>query len=265
MELPVKDNSAGEDVIYGPHAVLEALRAGESLRQVLVAEGAERGGARVRVLAAARRAGVPVKRVPAAVLDRAVAGQAGARHQGVAAYTTGYRYRDLNELLARAVRRGEPPFLLALEAVQDVHNLGALLRTGEAVGVHGVLLPGRRAAGVTGAVRKASAGAVAHLAVARVDLPAALDALRGRSIAIVGLDAAGTCRYDQADLSGPLALLVGGEERGLSVGVRRRCDLLVHLPMRGRVDSLNAAVAGSVALYEALRQRSGRSAAAPEG
>jgi 23S rRNA (guanosine2251-2'-O)-methyltransferase len=187
-----------------------------------------------------------------------------ARHQGVVAYLGGYRYRDLAEILARAIRLGEPPFVLVLDALQDVHNLGALLRSAEAAAVHGVVLSDRHGAGVTAAVRKASSGAVAHLAVARIDLSVALDDLRAHGVRLVGLTADGDPTYDQADLSGPLALVVGGEERGLSPAVSRRCHVLVRLPMHGRVASLNAGVAGSIALYEALRQRR-RPVVAPPG
>lgn len=254
-------SSVQEQVLYGRHPVLEALAAGEPLERVLVARGASSRGALAGILAAAREAGVPVQHVPTAVLDRAVAGMGSARHQGVVALGGGYRYADLAEILARAVRAGQPPFVLVLDALQDVHNLGALLRSAEAVGVHGVVLPDHQGAGVTAAVRKSSAGAVTHLAVARADLAAALDDLIARGLTVVGLAAEGAVAYDRADLAGPLALVVGGEGRGLRPMVRRRCRWLVGLPMRGRVSSLNASVAGSVVLYEALRQRAVAAAA----
>jgi 23S rRNA (guanosine2251-2'-O)-methyltransferase len=147
---------------------------------------------------------------------------------------------------------------VALDEVQDVHNLGNLLRSAEAAGAHGALLPEQRSAGVTSAVRKASAGAVAWLPVARVDLPATLDELRRRGLAVIGLDQAAGTSHVEADLTGGLVLVVGGEARGISKAVARRCDALVALPMRGHVASLNAAVAGSVVLYEVRRQRDGR-------
>jgi len=249
-----------EDLVWGRHPVLEALRAGERLREVSVAEGAARAGALGALVDAAGRAGVPVRTVPRAALDRIARG---ANHQGVVARLAEYAYHDLDELLAEAIRRGEPPWLLLLDAVQDVHNLGSLLRTAEAAGVHGVVLADRHAAGVTAAVRKASAGAVAHLRIAQMPLAAALDRLSARGIPIVGLDEAGELEYTAADLTGPLALVVGSEGRGLSRAVAGRVDARVALPMRGRVGSLNAAVAGSIVLYEALRQRTAAGARAP--
>jgi 23S rRNA (guanosine2251-2'-O)-methyltransferase len=249
------------DLIYGRHPVLEALSAGESVAEILVAEGAEARDLLGQILRQARTAGIPVQPLPRAELDRMTAGQGGrgrgggVNHQGVVAVVRDFAYSDLPSILAIGIRRGEPAFILALDAVQDVHNLGNLLRTAEAVGVHGVLLPEREAIGVTGAVRKASAGAAAHLAVARTDLALALDEIAARGIRVVGLDAEGTVDFAAAALGGPLALVVGGEARGLRPVVARRCDTLLRLPMRGRVASLNAGVAGSVVLYEALRQR----------
>lgn len=242
-----------DDLVWGRHPVLEALRAGERLTAVDVAEGVARGAGALReIVAAAGRAGVPVRTVPRAALDRATRGAA---HQGVVGRLSEYAYRDLDELLAEGIRRGEPAWLLVLDAVQDVHNLGSLLRSAEAAGVHGVVLADRHAAGVTAAVRKASAGAVAHLRIARAPLAEALDRLRARGIRIVGLDEAAGESYAAADLTGPLALVVGSEGRGLSRAVAARLDARVALPMRGAVGSLNAAVAGSIVLYEALRQR----------
>lgn len=253
-----------EDLIWGRRPVLEALRAGEALLDVRLAAGVStRAGSLAELVEAARRAGVAVRTVPRSALDREARGAA---HQGVLARVAGYAYQDLDELLAEAIRRGEPPWLLVLDAVQDVHNLGSLLRTAEAAGLHGVVLADRDAAGVTAAVRKASAGAVAHLRIARMPLAEALDRLRARGVRAVGLDEAGEAAYASADLTGPLALVVGSEGRGLSRAVASRLDARVALPMRGRVASLNAAVAGSIVVYESLRQRASHPSAgeAPE-
>ncbi len=247
----------GATLLYGRLPVLEALRAGEAVQEILIASGAETRGSLAEIVRLARQADVPLRRVARPELDRAVAGHGTGNHQGVVALAGEYAYSDLYQILASAIRRGEPPLLLALDRIQDVHNLGSLIRTAEAVGAHGVLLPEHHAAGVTAAVRKASAGTVAWLPVARLDLPAALDELRERGVKVVGLQAESAVPYSAADLSGPLLLVVGGEARGLRPAVVRRCDSLVQLPMRGHVGSLNAAVAGSVVLYEALRQRSG--------
>lgn len=244
------------DLILGRIPVLEALRAQEEVREILLAEGAVERGPLAELVALARRAGVALRHVPRAELDRRAAQVGGSgQHQGVVALVAAFAYTDLDEILARAIRLGEAPLLLALDEVQDVHNLGSLIRTAEAVGAHGVLLPDRRAAGVTPAVRKASAGAVAWLPVARLDLSAALDALAARGLAIIGLDQGAEVAYTDCDLTQGLVLVVGGEARGISKPVARRCTLRAGLPMRGQVAALNAAVAGSVVLYEVLRQR----------
>lgn len=245
------------DVIYGRHPVLEALQSGQVLDELLLAEGVRVDGALAEIVKLARERQLPLKYLPRPALDRLVGRAEGgvANHQGVAARSAGFAYSDLASILARAIRAGEPPLILVLDAIQDVHNLGSLIRSAEAVGAHGALIAERGAAGVTAAVQKASAGAVAHLPVARTDLVTALDQLRQRDVRVVGLDGDAPTILGDADLSGPLALVVGSEGQGLSKAVARRCDALVRLPMRGRVGSLNAAVAGSVALYEALRQR----------
>ncbi|MFI0606798.1 MAG: 23S rRNA (guanosine(2251)-2'-O)-methyltransferase RlmB [Anaerolineae bacterium] len=245
------------DVIYGRHPVLEALQSGRVLDELLLAEGVRVDGALAEIVKLARERQLPLKYLPRPALDRLVGRAEGgvANHQGVAARSAGFVYSDLASILARAIRAGEPPLILVLDAIQDVHNLGSLIRSAEAVGAHGALIAERGGAGVTAAVQKASAGAVAHLPVARTDLVTALDQLRQRGVRVVGLDGDAPITLGEAELGGPLALVVGSEGKGLSKAVARRCDALVRLPMRGRVGSLNAAVAGSVALYEALRQR----------
>ena len=165
-------------------------------------------------------------------------------------------YADLDEILAQADRLQQPPFLLILDAIQDVNNLGSLLRTAEAAGVHGVIIPEHRAAEVNATVVKTSAGASEHLLIAQEkNLTRTIDYLKKRNIWVIGLAGEGKTLYTQADLSGPLALVVGNEGKGISRLVREHCDLLIKLPMQGSINSLNAAVAGSIALYEALRQR----------
>ncbi len=246
------------EALYGRRPVLEALRSDTRVYRVLVADSARVRGALADILAAAEARRVPVERVPRHELD-----QMAPRHQGVVAEVEGYRYARVDDCLARAAERGEKPLLLVLDAVQDVHNLGSLLRTAEAVGAHGVILPKHRAASVTSAVRKASVGAVEHLAVARVtNLVRTLRQLREQGVWVVGLDMAGNQAYDEVDWDMPVAIVVGSEGRGLSRLVRETCDFLVRLPMRGRVESLNAAVAGSIVLYAAWR---GRATTADDG
>jgi len=196
--------------------------------------------------------------VSGATLDR-LAG--GANHQGVVAAAAEFRYVAWEDLLARAALVGEPALLLVLDHLTDPQNFGTLLRTAEAVGVHGIIIPRERAVGITPAVVKASAGAVAHLPIAQVvNLPRTLDALKKQGVWVIGLDAGGPQMYDEVDYNIPLALVVGSEDRGLSRLVREKCDLLVKLPMRGKVESLNAAVAGSIVLYEIWRYRRAASA-----
>lgn len=242
------------EMIYGRNPILEALRANQSVDKILLAEGTKARGVLAEIIALARTKEVPLQWVERRELDKV-----SPHHQGVVAQVGEYQYASMEDILALAQERGEKPLVLILDCLQDVHNLGSLLRTAEAVGAHGVVIPQRRAVGVTAAVRKASAGAVEHLLVARVtNLARTIEGLKEVGLWVIGLDAAGSQTYDQMDLDLPLALVVGSEGRGLGRLVREKCDLLVKLPMRGRVSSLNAAVAGSIVLYEAWRQRAQR-------
>jgi 23S rRNA (guanosine2251-2'-O)-methyltransferase len=187
-------------------------------------------------------------------------------HQGVALVVEARRFAAPDEILARAIRRGEPPFVLALDSLEDPQNLGSLLRSAEAAGVDGVLFPTRRQAPLSPAAVKASAGASEHLLLAPVDdLAGALADLHLRGLRIVGADADAALTYREADLRGPLVLVVGSEGRGLAPPIRRRCDVLIRIPMRGRIASLNAAVAGSILAFEAAMQRGRPEAEPPTG
>jgi 23S rRNA (guanosine2251-2'-O)-methyltransferase len=173
-------------------------------------------------------------------------------------------YADVDDSLLRAKELGEDPLVLVLDAIQDVHNLGSLIRTAEVVGAHGVIIPEHRAAGLTPVVDKTSAGAVEFLPVAQVtNITRTLDDLKKRGLWCIGLEGSAKTRFDQANLKGPIALVVGNEGKGISRLVREHCDLLVSLPMRGHVGSLNAAIAGSVTLYEIWRQRGWAAPASP--
>ncbi len=240
-------------MLYGRHAVAEALRAGRRhVRRIFLAQGVDRTGILSEIVAGARLVGCPIIETPRERLDDAVGGN----HQGVVAQAAEYPYVDLDQLLASSGPT-EDRLFLALDHLQDVQNLGTLLRTAEAMGVTGVLLPGRRSAGVTPAVVNASAGAVEHVKIALVgNLVQALEALKANGVWAVGLEAAPDARsLAGADLAGPLVLVVGAEGAGLSRLVRERCDWLVQIPMVGRVESLNAAVAGSVVLVAARQAR----------
>jgi 23S rRNA (guanosine2251-2'-O)-methyltransferase len=184
----------------------------------------------------------------------AVAGFDG--HQGIALVVGPRRFASLDEILARGIERSEPPFVLALDSLEDPQNVGTLLRSAEAAGVHGVIFPTHRQAPLSPSAIKASAGAVEHLLLAPVDdLPGALSDLRIRGLRVVGAEAGAPLTARQSDLRGPLAIVVGSEGQGLSPAVRRRCDFVVRIPMRGAIGSLNAAVAGSILLFEAVAQR----------
>jgi 23S rRNA (guanosine2251-2'-O)-methyltransferase len=240
--------------IYGRRAVVEALRAGKQIEHILLARGAREQGAMMDLLMEARKAGVHVRDVPRQELDRIVPGNA---HQGVAARIGEFEYVEVGDLLAAARERGEPAFLLLLDSVQDPQNFGTLLRTAEAVGVHGVVIAERRAVGVTPAVVKASAGAVEHLKIAQVtNLARTIEELRKENVWIVGVENdPGAKDYSQFDFKMALALVLGSEGAGLGRLVKEKCDFLVRLPMWGKIESLNVAVAGSIILYAAKTQR----------
>jgi 23S rRNA (guanosine2251-2'-O)-methyltransferase len=253
-----KPDGGVREVVVGRNPVLEILLAGRrTVRKVQVAEGAAEQGRLGRLMREAAQRGVPLERVPRSALDRL-----SDSHQGVAALVDPYPYVTLDEILDRARSAHEPPFVLVLDIVQNPQNLGSVMRTAEAVGVHGVVLPLRRGVGVTAAVVSASAGATEHLLVATANLAQALSRLKAAGVWVIGLErGAGSTRLDQARLGGPLALVIGGEGAGMRRLVRDSCDLLVEIPMRGRVDSLNAAVAGSIGLYAAWQARAFEGAA----
>jgi 23S rRNA (guanosine2251-2'-O)-methyltransferase len=225
--------------------------AGRQALRLLVTPG--RRDALERLVLHATTLRIPVVEIEGGSLT-AVTGFDG--HQGVALIVAARPLAAVADVLARAIERGEPAFVLVLDSLEDPQNVGTLLRSAEAAGVHGVVFPTRRQAPLTPAAIKASAGATEHLLLAPVDdLPGALDDLHARGLRIVGTDAGAIPTYREADLRGPLVLVVGSEGRGLASAIRRRCDLLVRIPMRGRIESLNAAVAGSILVFEAAAQR----------
>lgn len=238
--------------VAGRNAVLETIRASQRARRLLVDESTRASDEELRALvAAARAAGIPVERVPRARLDAIHP-----RHQGVAVDVVEFAYLSWPDLVGAAEAEGERALVLVLDELQDPQNLGSLLRTALAVGVTGVVIPERRSASVTPAVVRSSAGAVEHLAISQVpNLGRALGELKRAGLWVVGLDVGGGLPYDDADLRGPLALVVGSEGHGLRRMIRERCDLTIHIPMVGPTESLNAAVAGSIALYQILHTR----------
>lgn len=240
------------ETVYGRNPVYEVLRAARRrVHRLWVAEGAQEKGTLAKTLVLAQRSGIPVQRVPRARLDHD-----SNSHQGIAAEVDPYPYVDVDDLLDLAERRGEPPLILILDIVQNPQNLGTLLRTAEAVGAHGLILPERRGAGVTPAVVNASAGASEHMRIAVANLARSIQRLKERDVWIVGLEASPEARVlGDVNLSGPLGLVIGNEGEGMRRLVRESCDFLLRLPMRGEIESLNAAVAGSIALYAAWQAR----------
>jgi 23S rRNA (guanosine2251-2'-O)-methyltransferase len=242
------------ELIYGRNAAREVLRANRrQVYKVLVAEGVQEKGALADALALAARRGLPIQRIPRARLDHV-----SDAHQGITVECGPYPYVNPEDILDRAAERSEPPLILVLDIIQNPQNLGTLLRTAEAMGVHGALLPQRRGVEVTLAVVNASSGASEHLRIARVvNLVRAMEELKERGVWIAGLEHKDERSVDfwSADLRGALALVVGNESEGLRRLVRQTCDYLLKIPMRGNIESLNASVAGSIVLYEVYRQR----------
>lgn len=250
---------AQTDLIIGRNSIMEALRAGRAIDSLLVARG-DRSGSIGRILAECREKGIVIKEVDAKKLDF-LCGQG--NHQGVAAYAAAHSYASVGEILALAKERGEPPFLIVCDELEDPHNLGAIIRTAEAAGAHGVIIPKRRAASLSFAVSKAAAGALEYLPVARVgNLAATLDELKKEGLWIYGADMDGA-PYCETDYSGPAALVIGSEGHGLGRLVKEKCDFIVSLPMKGQINSLNASVAAGILMYEVARQRAGLSSVRP--
>jgi 23S rRNA (guanosine2251-2'-O)-methyltransferase len=239
--------------LAGIHAVREALRAGHSIDRVHV-HLAERGGGRLgEIVELCRKAGVPVRRESREQLDRLVPGTV---HQGVVAVVASHKYADLNELLDRL---DHPGLLVVLDGIEDPHNLGAIVRSAHAAGADALVLPERRAAGLTAAAAKAAAGALEYLPVARVtNLNRTLEDLKRRRFWITGLDERGGKDFWALDFTGPTVLVFGAEGHGLHEQVREKCDFLARIPMTGRIPSLNVSVAAGLVLFEALRQRTAR-------
>ncbi len=245
-------NGGVKEFIYSRNAVYEALCAGRRhVFRLEIAHGVQEKGRIPQILHMAEERKIPILRAPRAGMDKIHPG-----HQGVILEVSGYPYRNLADILDRAAERSEPLFVLILDVLQDPQNLGTLLRTAEAVGVHGVVLPLARAAGVTPAVVNASSGACEHMLIAQMNLSQAIDELKEAGAWVVGLDESPESRPpSEVRLDGHLAVVVGSEGEGIRPLVRSKCDFLLRLPMQGRVESLNAAVAGSVALYLAYLAR----------
>lgn len=259
MARPAGNDEPGE-IIFGLHAVREALRAKTRPLIRLVVVQQDRQFA--ELVGLARSEGIPVHVEPRLVLDRLVPD---GRHQGVIGMVSAKAYTDRADILDYARQRGEPPFLVILDGVEDPHNLGAILRTAEGAGVHGVFLPERRSVGLTGTVAKVSAGALEHIRVSRAgNVSQLLEALKAEGVWVYALDPQATKPHTSLDFRGPIALVLGGEGKGVRPGVLEHCDDRAMIPMRGRVASLNVSAAAAIVLYEAVRQR-GESRGASQG
>ena len=246
------DTDAPQTVLEGRNALQEALKAGRQIDKVYLVEG-NPDRSLLRLAAQAKDAGAVIIKTDRRKLDQMSQTHA---HQGVIAMAAAHEYATLEDLLARAEERGENPLLVVCDELEDPHNLGAILRTAECAGAHGVIIPKRRSVGLTAVVAKASAGAVEHLPVARVNnISAALQELKSHGVWVYGTAAEGNTPLWESDLQGPSAIVIGNEGTGMSRLVREQCDFTVSIPMKGQISSLNASAAAAILLYEAVRKR----------
>ncbi|WP_339230675.1 23S rRNA (guanosine(2251)-2'-O)-methyltransferase RlmB [Oceanobacillus sp. FSL K6-2867] len=240
-----------QELIIGKNPVMEALKSGRSVNKVVISEQLN-PTVQKKLQQMAREAGTIVQRVPKSKLEQLDSGN----HQGVVAYVASYQYASIDDLFQRAEERSEDPFFIILDELEDPHNLGSILRTADATGAHGVIIPKRRSVGLTATVAKTAAGAMEHIPVARVtNIANTIDELKERQVWVVGTEAEATEDYRKLDGALPIALVIGNEGKGISRLVRKKCDWTVSLPMKGEVSSLNASVACSLLLYEVYRKR----------
>lgn len=240
-----------EEYIAGKNPVIEALKSSRDINKILISEGSQRGQMQ-QVTKLAKEANVIVQFVPKKKLDQIYEGN----HQGVVAQVAAYKYAELDDLFTAAEKKDEAPFFLLLDEIEDPHNLGSIMRTADAAGAHGIIIPKRRAVGLTATVAKASTGAIEYIPVVRVtNLSRTIEELKERGVWIAGTDASAKDDYRSIDGSLPLALVIGSEGKGMSRLIRDKCDFLLSLPMAGKVTSLNASVAASLLMYEVYRKR----------
>ena len=240
------------DFVFGRHAVVEALQTPDRVNRVFIQEGTS-GRDAAKVIELAREKGIQVQTVPKTKIEDLVGN---AVHQGLVASIAAYEYADLEDVFKKAEEKGEDPFIVILDGVEDPHNLGSILRTADATGVHGIIIPKRRSASLTATVAKASTGAIEHVPVVRVtNLTQTIEQLKARGIWVFGTDMNGT-DYRKWNTSGPLAIVMGNEGKGVSRIVKESVDEMVTIPMVGHVQSLNASVASALMMYEVFRNRS---------
>ena len=240
-----------ENIIVGRNPVTEALRSGREIDKLMVSS---EEGSMKKILALAKERRIPVMKVEKSAIDRIAEGKA---HQGVAAYVSAYAYAELEDIFRIAEERGEDPFIIILDNLEDPHNLGAIMRTAECAGAHGIIIPKRRACGLTDVVAKASAGAIEYMPCVKVtNIAQAIEELKERGVWVAACDMGGQ-EYYKADLKGKLAVVIGSDGSGISRLVKEKCDFVVSMPMVGRITSLNASNAAAVIIYEVRKQRDG--------
>ncbi|HEY4551722.1 MAG TPA: 23S rRNA (guanosine(2251)-2'-O)-methyltransferase RlmB [Bacillaceae bacterium] len=237
--------------IAGKNPVIEALKSDRDINKIWIAEGSQKGQMQV-VIGLAKERNILVQFVPKQKIDQ----MTDEHHQGVVAQVAAYQYAEVDDLFTKAAEKGEDPFFLILDELEDPHNLGSILRTADASGVHGIIIPKRRSVGLTSTVAKLSTGAIEYIPVARVtNLARTIDELKERGVWIFGTDAKGSKDYRTMDATLPLAVVIGSEGKGIGRLIREKCDFLIHLPMSGHVTSLNASVAAALLMYEVHRKR----------
>jgi 23S rRNA (guanosine2251-2'-O)-methyltransferase len=245
------DEPMSEEYIIGRNPVLEALRSERDINKIWIAEGSQKGQMQ-QIIGIAKERQVLTQFVPKKKIDQMSDGI----HQGVIAQVAAYTYAELDDLFTRAEERNEPPFFILLDEIEDPHNLGSIMRTADAAGAHGIIIPKRRAVGLTATVAKASTGAIEYIPVARVtNMARAIEEIKERGVWIVGTDAKGTDDYRNMDGNMPIGLVIGSEGKGMGRLIKDKCDFLIRLPMAGKVTSLNASVAASLLMYEVYRKR----------
>ncbi len=252
MEEQNKSEALNTSVIFGRNPVMEAVRSGRTIDKVFVATGSAVGGTKA-IIAKCRDKKIPIKEVPMQKLDF-MCGK-GNNHQGIAAMISEYGYSSIEDILAVAKEKGEPPFVIICDGIEDPHNLGAIIRTAECCGAHGVIIPERRSASLTATVAKSASGALEYMKVARVvNLVSAIEKLKSEGVWIYAADMDGDT-WCETNLSGAFGLVIGSEGEGVGRLVKEKCDGVVSLPMKGHINSLNASVAAGIVMYEVTRQR----------
>jgi 23S rRNA (guanosine2251-2'-O)-methyltransferase len=240
-------------IIEGKNPVIELLKSGHPINKILLADNIKPGDAVTEILRLAQAKGIPVERVPRHIIDKQSTTGA---NQGVIAYAAVKESVSLDDLLTVSAEKNEPPLYVILDGIEDPQNLGSILRTAYASGIHGMIIRERRAAGLTATVAKASAGAMWYMPVASVSsIAGAIEILKKNNLWVIGIDRSGKVDYSQMDFKSPVAIVIGSEGKGLSELVKKRCDFMVNIPMRGEITSLNASVAAALVMYEAFKQR----------